>query len=198
MQSPVLERLVGGAVLAGLLLLLALAIDPRDRAGLPDVEGSESPVAHVAFQPAEPGIAAVPNPGRAAPGEAAAEGWIDQDSLPADATRGTAPPAGNELGAEAQAPGAGAAMAGPAAPAAPQWGVQVGSFAERGNAAQLSDWCREQGYGVKIVAATQESGALYRVWVGPFATRGEARSAVAQLALRGRNSFVTDWDEGAP
>jgi len=34
--------------------------------------------------------------------------------------------------------------------------------------------------------------------VGPFATRGEARSAVAQLALRGRNSFVTDWDEGAP
>ena len=85
-----------------------------------------------------------------------------------------------------------------AAAAGPRWGVQVGSFAERDNAARLSDWCREQGYDVKIVTATQESGTLYRVRVGPFATRDGARSAVAELALRGRNSFVTDWEDRAP
>ena len=79
-----------------------------------------------------------------------------------------------------------------------RWAVQLGSFADRGNAVRLSDWCREQGYGVKIVAGAQESSTLFRVRVGPFASRGDARSAMAQLALQGRNSFVTQWDEQAP
>jgi len=86
----------------------------------------------------------------------------------------------------------------PAGPAAGQWGVQLGSFAKRGNAAALSDWCREQGYNVRIAAATEQGNALYRVRVGPFTNRDDAQSAKAQLALQGRPSFITGWEAPAP
>ncbi len=196
---------MGGAVLVSLLLLLALMIGPQDETPLPDEEGSESPGAYVALQPAEPGMAAVAHENLPEPERVAAAEWVDRDSAPASsssssapaaATRQTAPLAGNEVKADAE-PQAPEPQA-PAADVGPQWGVQVGSFAERGNAVRLSDWCREQGYGVKILLPTQGSGTLYRVRVGPFVTRDRARAAVAQLALQGRNAFVTDWDESAP
>ncbi len=57
MQSPVLERLVGGGVLVGLLVILALVIGPRDSGRMPDEEDSRNPAAHIALQPAQPGIA---------------------------------------------------------------------------------------------------------------------------------------------
>ena len=75
------------------------------------------------------------------------------------------------------------------------WAVQVGSFSARANAERLSDWCREQGFGAQVLALPEGEQALYRVRVGPYESRGDARSAMAELALLGRSGFVSDWPE---
>lgn len=85
----------------------------------------------------------------------------------------------------------------PSAPA-PQWAVQVGSFAGRANAERLSGWCRDQGYGVKVEPLRQGSGTLYRVRVGPYPSRAAAGNAAARLGLRGHSGFVAEWDGSSP
>ena len=76
--------------------------------------------------------------------------------------------------------------------------MQVGSFSSRANADRLSEWCREQGYGVKVLAGQDGARTLYRVRVGPYASRVDARSAVAELALLGQSGFVSDWENASP
>lgn len=199
MQSPVLERLVGGAVLVGLLLLLALAIGPREGVRMPDEEGSESPVAEVAPKPAEPAVAAVPEEGRREPGPRTVAQWAPPGSAPhapQPARASVAPP---ETGERATpSPGSSEAAATPAPAAGPQWAVQVGSFSSRANAGQLSEWCRENGYGVQVVTGQDGGRTLHRVSVGPYASRGDADTAVAELALLGRSGFVSDWENASP
>ena len=184
-----LERLVGGVVLLGLLVILALVIGPRDGGRMPDEEDFRNPAAPVALQPAQPGIAGGSEEGRRPSGPRAAAQRVPPGSV------ARAPQPARSFGAPSSSPGA---VVEPAGPSAAQWGVQLGSFAKRGNAAALSDWCREQGYNVKIAAATEQGDTLYRVRVGPFATRGDAQSAKAELALQGRPSFITGWEAQAP
>ena len=78
--------------------------------------------------------------------------------------------------------------------------MQLGSFAERGNAERLSEWCRERGLGVKIVSTTEGGGARHRVLAGPYESRESARSAAAQLSRQpeGRGAWVTRWNGGQP
>ena len=199
MQSPVLERLVGGAVLVALLLLLALAIGPRDGARMPDEEGSQSPVAQVAPQPAEPANDAAPDESRPEPGPRTVAQWVPPGSVPhapQPARAFVAPPESGERATPS--PGPGEAAGTPAAASGPQWAVQIGSFSSRANADSLSEWCREQGYGVQVVTGQDGGRALHRVRVGPYASRDDARSAVAELALLGRRGFVSDWENASP
>ncbi len=199
MQSPVLERLVGGAVLVALLLLLALVIGPREGARMPDEEGSESPVAQVAPQPAEPGIAAVPDESRREPGPRTVAQWVPPGSVPhapQPAREIRPPPETRETGTPASS--AREATETPAAASGPQWAVQLGSFSSRANADQLSEWCREQGYGVRVATGQDGGRTLHRVRVGPYASREDARTAVAELALLGREGFVSDWENASP
>lgn len=198
MQSPVLERLVGGAVLVGLLLLLALAIGPREGVRMPDERGSERPVAQVAPQPAEPDIAA-PDETRPEPGPRTVAQWVPPGSVPhapQPARAFVTPP---ETGERSTSPSnSSEATETPAAAAGPQWAVQVGGFSSRANADQLSEWCRENGYGVQVVTGQDGGRTLHRVRVGPYASRGDADSAVAELALLGRSGFVSDWENASP
>lgn len=199
MQSPVLERLVGGAVLVALLLLLALLIGPREGTRTPDEGGAEVPSAGDAPQLSESGVTAFP-------GEAGA----NEDtvlSMPLDSSAGAAPsvspaPVTDSTAQPDAAPSPTAAAAPPSAVAAPapsgQWAVQVGSFSSRANADRLSEWCREQGYGVRALAGQDGDRTLYRVRVGPYASRADARSAVAELALLGQSGFVSDWEDASP
>ena len=199
MQSPVLERLVGGAVLVALLLLLALVIGPREGVRIPDEEGSDSPVAQVAPQSAEPDIAAAPDEARPEPGPRTVAQWVPPGSVPhapQPARAFSAPPETGEGGTPS--PSSSEAAETPAAAAGPQWAVQVGSFSARANANALSDWCREQGYGVKVVTGQDGGRTLHRVRVGPYASRDAADSAVAELALLGRSGFVSDWENASP
>ena len=169
MQSPVLERLVGGAVLVGLLLLLALVIGPREGARMPDEGGSEIPVAEAAPELSESGATAFPGEPGADDERVSSPEWGGLNPVPGSETE----PAG-------------------------RWAVQVGSFSSRANADRLSGWCRENGFGARVVAGKEGDRNLYRVRVGPFASREDARSAVAELALLGRSGFVSDWEDAAP
>ena len=198
MQSPVLERLVGGAVLVALLLLLALVIGPREGDRIPDQEGSDSPVAQVAPQPAEPDIA-VSDETRREPGPRTIAQWVPPGSVPhapQPARAFTKPLETGERDTTSPSPREAAET--PAARAGPQWAVQVGSFSSRANADRLSEWCREQGYGAKVVTGQDGGRTLHRVRVGPYASREDARSAVAELSLLGRSGFVSDWENASP
>ncbi len=195
MQSPVLERLVGGAVLVALLLLLALVIGPREGVRMPDEGGAEVPRAQDAPGFLEGEASAFPADEGSDGERVAAPEWDGQRPEP-DAEP-PAPTAGGPEQAGAQAPPDPSAAAVSAAPAG-RWAVQVGSFSARDNADRLSDWCREQGYGVRVLALPDNGRTLYRVRVGPYASRNEARSAVAELALLGRSGFVSDWPESSP
>lgn len=118
--------------------------------------------------------------------------------------RGLSPsPAASPAGAAPQAAGANAidlrdlpvASPDPVVTYSGAWAVQVGSFSARANAERLSDWCREQGFGAQVLAPPEGEQALYRVRVGPYASRDDARSAMAELALLGRSGFVSDWPD---
>ena len=207
MQSPVLERLVGGAVLVALLLLLALLIGPRDGTRKPDEGGAEVPSAGDAPQLSE--SVATAFPAEAGAGDDTVSSIPSGSSGAVPPSVSPAPLADNKARADA-APSPTAAVAPPPTDAAPppppaavpapaaSWAVQVGSFSSRANADRLSQWCREQGYGVMVLAGQDGARTLYRVRVGPYASRDDARSAVAELALLGRSGFVSDWENASP
>ena len=187
MQSPVLERLVGGAVLVGLLLLLALAIGPRDGLRMPDEGDSTVPMAEDAPEPAASGPTAL----RGEPADN-----IEQVAAP----EWTAPSPARKIEREAsevvdQAPSTSSQDSVAASSPAGRWAVQVGNFTVRANADGLSEWCREQGYGVKVLPHKQGNQTEYRVRVGPYASRADAASARAELALRNRNGFIAGWED---
>ena len=211
MQSPVLERLVGGAVLVALLLLLALIIGPREGARAPDDAWVEAPVAGGAPASAGGGATAFPGePGANADSVSPALSGSfagEASSVPAAPVEGSeapsvpaAPVARNTAQNDAADTGTSPSTPAAAVPApSGRWAVQVGSFSSRANADQLSEWCRERGYGVKVLAGQDGGRTLYRVRVGPYASRSDARSAVAELALLGREGvFLSEWEDTPP
>ena len=171
MQSPVLERLVGGAVLVGLLLFLALVIGPRDGVRMPDEGGPKVPEAQDTPQPAGNGVTTFPDE-------------------PGDDAEVVSPPERTPRLVAVYEPQVTATSG--------RWAVQIGNFSRRANADGLADWCREQGYGVRVSPHKSGDQTQYRVRVGPYESRADAASARAELALRNRNGFVADWEESSP
>ena len=190
MQSPVLERLVGGAVLVGLLLLLALAIGPRDGLHMPDKGDLTVSVAEDAPEPGANGVASFP----AEPGNSnkQVEALVSTPPSPAPANERAA------LASSEPAPSNSSPDSVVASAPAGRWAVQVGNFTVRANADRLSEWCREQGYGVRVLRHTRGNQTEYRVRVGPYASRADAASARAELALRNRTGFIAGWEDRSP
>jgi DedD protein len=54
------------------------------------------------------------------------------------------------------------------------WVVQVGAFAARANAEQLSDRLKKQGYSAFVIENPSDTGVLYRVRIGPEIERAKA------------------------
>lgn len=65
--------------------------------------------------------------------------------------------------------------------------IQVGAFGEAGKAASLSADLKSRGFN----AFTEDAGAVTRVRIGPFASRGEADKTAERLAALGLNGVVT-------
>ena len=190
MQSPVLERLVGGAVLVGLLLLLALAIGPRDGLHMPEKGDKTVSVAEDAPEPAGSELASFPAKPDNSNGQVEALEWTPPGPAPANERAA--------LASSEPAPSISSPDSVVTSAAAGRWAVQVGNFTVRANADRLSEWCREQGYGVRVLRHTRGNQAEYRVRVGPYVSRAEADSAKAELALRNRDGFIAGWEDGLP
>lgn len=59
--------------------------------------------------------------------------------------------------------------------------VQVGSFRTEANAIGLRDRLRDEGLPAFVVASSDSDGAIYRLRVGPVASRDEARDLVQRV-----------------
>jgi DedD protein len=138
-------------------------------AAIPPIEASETPTepARSAENAAAPEIAKEPEPTRVA--EARPE-----SAAPAAAAPTSAP----------------ATAAKPPAAATGDWTVQLGSFSEEANARRLAQ--RAGTFGHKAEVSSYRSGArtLYRVRVGPQATRAAADAAASSLRAHGLDARV--------
>ena len=178
----------------GLLLFLALVIGPRDGVRMPDEGGSKIPEAQDTPPPAGNGVATFPDEPGGDAEEIADPEWTPRLVAVYD-PGGTANPAGTKDPGETS--GSNPGVTGASDPSG-RWAVQIGNFSRRANADGLADWCREQGYGVRVSPHKSADQTQYRVRVGPYQSRADAASARAELALRNRNGFIADWEESSP
>ena len=74
------------------------------------------------------------------------------------------------------------------------WVVQVGSFTEDTNARVLRDRLREQGFAAFVEQTESDGDSLWRVRVGPVASKSEAQTLGERLqALRGQSVLVMSY-----
>jgi DedD protein len=77
----------------------------------------------------------------------------------------------------------------PAAPAAGEWFVQVGSFSQAANAERYAQQLRQQGFGVVVLPPAGGKG-LTRVRVGPARSREAAATLLERLTAAGHKGAV--------
>jgi len=70
------------------------------------------------------------------------------------------------------------------------WAVQLGSFASRANADNLSRQLKGQGFSVYVLTGGSGASARYRVRVGPLADRDSAERTAAKLKSIGHASSL--------
>ena len=79
-------------------------------------------------------------------------------------------------------PGASGASA---APAHGDWAVQLGSFGAEDNAKKLADKAKVYGYKPEVASFRASGRAMYRVRLGPYASRAEADATASALSAHG-------------
>jgi DedD protein len=117
-----------------------------------------------------------------APAAAAAADAPAEQAAPAPSARASEAPA--RTAAEPSRSGA-VATAAPAAPASGDWAVQLGSFGDEANARRLADRVSAQGYSPSVLTHRAGGRVMYRVRLGPHATREAAEAVVSTLTARG-------------
>jgi DedD protein len=154
---------------------------PAEIAAAPPPE-SKAP----AVEPAPP--AAEPPAQTAAAAEPAAASAPEPEPEPAVVA--AAPPP--ERPAPAAAPPPAPARPAPAAAtaAAGDWTVQLGSFGEEANARRLAQRADTFGYKAEVSSYRSDGRTLYRVRVGPQATRAAADAAASALRAHGIDARV--------
>lgn len=220
MDRQLAERMVGAAVLLGVLVLVVPAVldgggDRHDGRAVPaeapidlkshtihlDGDRQRPPVPSAVVAPVEPAPAQSAPPEAARPIEAVPP-VAAADAAAATPDPGTSAPAGGSAsrpGAPAPDSGAPAAVAAsipsvPAAagsPATGEWLVQLGSFASRPNAERLAAAARGRGFAANVSETRGAGGLLYRVRVGPAGPRAEAEQRARDLAAAGYKGAVT-------
>jgi DedD protein len=165
---------------------------------------TSKPPASADAEPETPQAASAASSGGAAPetttrASGASTGAAPTASNGASAVESTAPSAAYPPAAER--PSAAAKQPPKAAPARPaniessapsptsqghgSWSVQLGSFASRANADNLTRQVKGQGFSVFVLAGGSGSSARYRVRVGPLADRESAERIAAKLKSLG-------------
>lgn len=194
MDRRVKERLIGASILVALVVLV-----------VPELLSGPKPT--IAPAPTLP--AAAPDPIRnvtvdlttsKAPANADAEPASPQTATSPASFAGNLPaaptPAAQTLTAPSPAPSGPAASSARPAPvesaaSSPRssghgsWSVQLGSFASRANADNLTRQVKGQGFAVFVLAGGSGSSVRYRVRVGPLADRESAERMAAKLKSLG-------------
>jgi len=209
MDRRVKERLIGASILVALIVLVVpeLLSGPKPTAGpsaatLP--AATPEPIRNVTVDLSTSKPAANPDAevSVAAPASAAAPTDHDAANMPAS----TAVPA-QSISIQHAAPnmvpasatGAASPPARPAAVESPArfpisgvraWSVQLGSFASRANADNLTRQLRGQGFSVFVAPGGSGSGLRYRVRVGPLADRESAERTAVKLKTLGHISSL--------
>ncbi|HVJ29958.1 MAG TPA: SPOR domain-containing protein [Gammaproteobacteria bacterium] len=213
MDQGLKERLVGAAVLVAIAVwLVPWVLDgPEDGAETPasalQLPSAEEPMpmrtqtlrlgdASETSAESAPAAAATPSP---QPAVATAEPAKDQTAAPRDAGAVAEPQPQAETTlaaatAPAERPPPAATASAPPKPEQPKavgdWTVQLGSFEEEANAKRLAQRAGTFGYKAEVSSARSGGKTLYRVRVGPQATRGAADAAASALRAHGVEARV--------
>ncbi len=117
-------------------------------------------------------------------GSAASTAASSENRAAASAARPSPTPAGSaERPAGTQSQASAASRAAPAPSG--DWAVQVGSFGDEGNAERLAQRVAALGHSPRITTYRAGGRVMYRVRIGPHATREAAEAAASALAARG-------------
>ena len=209
MDQGLTERLIGAAVLVAIgVWLIPWVLDgPEDGAETPasslQLPSAEEPMpmrtqtlklGDASEQSAQPGPSAQP-------AVAAAEPAKDASAAPREPVgptqRAAEPQAETTLAAAtvpAERPPPAAAAKSPPKPeqakAEGDWTVQLGSFGDEANAKRLAQRAGTFGYKAEVSSVRNSGKTLYRVRVGPQATRAAADAAASALRAHGVEARV--------
>jgi DedD protein len=168
-------------------------VEPAETAGSAATAASAATSGEAAPAPASPTAG---SPSSAAPSTAAPSSIAPSTAAPPTAAPLTAAPPSASTAA-APSTSAAAATLKPVESTAPSpislraaWAVQLGSFASRANADNLSRQLRAQGFAVYVLPGGSGGSARYRVRVGPLADRGSAERTAARLKSIGHVSSL--------
>jgi DedD protein len=193
MDRRVKERLIGASILVALVVLV-----------VPELLSGPKPLG----QPTAILPAAAPEPIRnvtvdlttsKAPANAEPEATESQPASsaagPAPAPTDASPPPSPEASAVPRVDSARPAPVESAAPsptstAHGSWSVQLGSFASRANAENLTRQLKGQGFSVFVLSGGSGAAVRYRVRVGPLSDRESAERTAAKLKSLGHVSSL--------
>lgn len=194
MDTRVKERLVGAAVLVGIIVAFVpeMLSGPRHENSAP---ASSDQVRTYTIDLSRGADASGP-PREVVPAEAPAA-----DPAPAPETGATTPASEQETqSTSVDSTAASSSNEPPATPAAPAareaatvdsgWAVQLGSFANRENAERLAQALRKDGYRAFVSRSGSGASTRHRVRVGPEQVRSNAEALAQRLRREGRDVSI--------
>lgn len=213
MDRRVKERLIGASILVALIVLVVpelLSGPKRAAQSAPQPAVAPEPTRHVTVDlatsqapasaevetaatqgsPASPGSTESPGSG-ASPGPPASAASAPSTTQGADAL--PEPPASATSAPTTSSPAISAPVETTASSpmsARAAWAVQLGSFANRTNAENLSRQLKAQGFPVYVLPGGSGTSVRYRVRVGPLANRDAADRTAAKLKSIGHVSTL--------
>jgi DedD protein len=214
MDRRVKERLIGASILVALVVLVVPELlsgpkpSPKPPAALlPAATPEPNRTVTVELGPSKPSANPDAEPAAAPPAAAIAPSLGDAASSqspantvapPSPAAPHAAPhavpaPVPPSAAATRNAPARKAAVESPASSpmsAARGWSVQLGSFASRANADNMSRQVKGQGFAVFVAPGGSGAHLRYRVRVGPLADRNSAERMAAKLKTLGHISSL--------
>lgn len=193
MDRRVKERLIGASILVALVVLVVpeLLSGPKPTAApAPTLPAAvPEPTRNVIVDLSTSKPPASPTPEPVAPETPASSAASSAENAPPASNRAAAsggpakpaparPVAARRAAVESAAPS-------PISPARGSWSVQLGSFASRANADNLTRRVKGQGFAVFVLPGGSGSSVRYRVRVGPLADRESAERMAAKLKTFG-------------
>jgi DedD protein len=176
MDRRVKERLIGASILVVLIVLVV----PELLSG-PKSAPAPQPILPAAATASEPNRTVLVDLSTSKPAAVAEPEEPAIRPASAAAPNPTPPP---------PAPAVESTPAPPISPVRGAWSVQLGSFASRANAENLTRQMKASGFGAFVLEGGSGASVRYRVRVGPLSDREAAERMAAKLKTLGHDSSL--------